>query len=264
MGGYLSVITLFEFFFYLVEYFIHSSVAVHRMIFARSFVVVAQGLCLLVVHVQALLNSVDIVIGTARRFAALKHAFHQLILVDFEAYHLVNLGVIFLEQFVQSMCLRDCAREAVEYHALFDSIGMPFEIVGQDVNHQLVGNELTVRNDCIGHLADVGSFGDVLAQEFARRDVVERVFVDKLLALGAFATAGSTEDYNVHVALVLVFFQDIDVIKVARLAVEVEPVADDKLRGDIESDVVRLDGTGQGVGLEEQGRNFYIGRAFAT
>ena len=101
------------------------------------------------------------------------------------------------QESIKSLGLRDGAWKTVENHTRF-GLGFVEDNILEDVDHQLVGDELTLVDICFGHLADLGLAGDMVAEHLAGRYMVEFVFPDKVFALGAFAAAGGTEDYNIH------------------------------------------------------------------
>ena len=77
-------------------------------------------------------------------------------------------------------------------------------IVGgcEDVNHQRIGDELTVVDVLLGGVAEFGAGLDFSAQHITGGDVVEAIFLNQEVALRAFARTGSTEDDKIfHVSI---------------------------------------------------------------
>ena len=57
----------------------------------------------------------------------------------------------------------------------------------KDVDHQLVGDELSVVNEALGCLAKFCSVLDLVAENVACRDVVETILLNHQVALSALA-----------------------------------------------------------------------------
>ena len=145
-----------------------------------------EGSRLAVVNVETLLNRLLVVVGTSALLAALHEARHELVLGNVEFYHGGNLVSALREHLLQSLCLRDGAGEAVENHALvFLAEGVVN--AGEDVHHQVVGDELPLVDISLGGLAEVSAVLDFAAQHVARGDMPQAVLLDHEIALGALA-----------------------------------------------------------------------------
>lgn len=112
----------------------------------------------------------------------------------------MDFGTAGREHLVQSLGLRDSARKTVEYHTC--GVGMGVELVAQDVDHQIVGDQVSFGYVAVGYAAKLAPAGDVVAKQVACRYVVQTETVDQLFALGTLAAAGSPENYYVkHLSL---------------------------------------------------------------
>ena len=160
---------------------------------AEVLVVLAQGLGLGVVYLEAAGYGLGVVVGAAALQSSLEQALGQVRLGDVEAHDGVQVGALAAQQLLQGVGLRDGAREAVEDHASGAGRDVLVELLLQNLHHQLVGDEVALGNVLVGGLAVGGVAGYVVAQHIAGADVVQPVFVDYFCTLGAFAAAGGAE-----------------------------------------------------------------------
>ena len=91
-----------------------------------------------------------------------------------------------LQQALEGIGLRHCARESVEDYSVF-GLGFVVEDLFQNLDHQRVGDELALLDVGVGNLPDGRFAGYMVAEHFTCGDVVKAVFVNELFALGAFA-----------------------------------------------------------------------------
>ena len=80
--------------------------AIYGTILTLLYVVVAQRGGGFMIHLQAVLYGVDIVIGTARLLSALNHALHKLFLRHLKPYHMVEFLSAFAEESLERIGLR--------------------------------------------------------------------------------------------------------------------------------------------------------------
>ncbi len=138
------------------------------------------------IHHEALLDGLLVVVGTSALLSAQDEALHQLVLGHVELQHGSHLVTTLTEHRLQGLSLRNGAGETVE-----DDAGMLLAkaIVdgGQDRDHQVVGYQLSVVNKLLGGLAQFRAFLNLGTQHVAGRNVVQSILLNELVALGALS-----------------------------------------------------------------------------
>ena len=90
------------------------------------------------------------------------------------------------QHLLQSFGLRDGTWETIED----DSLVILAETIvhtGQDVNHEFVGNQLSLINISLGSLAQFRTVLDFTAQHVTRGDVSQTILCNQPIALGALS-----------------------------------------------------------------------------
>ena len=150
----------------LFEDVVYGAVAVDSAVEAEVGVVVAEGFGLILIYFEATLDGLEVVVGTTCLAAALEHAVDEFLFLYFEADYGVYLSAAFLEEFLKGLSLGYGAGEAVEDYAVLSG-GLLVEHICQNLNHDVVGDELTFADIFVGETAEVGVAGDVVAEHFA-------------------------------------------------------------------------------------------------
>lgn len=159
---------------------------VYVVVYALAFIPFDEGSSLVVIHIEALLYCLGVVVGTSALLAALDKALHEFGLGHVKLNHCRNLVAAFCEHLLESLGLGNSAGETVEDYALV----LLAEIVvdaGKNVNHEFVGDELAVVDVALGCLAELGAVLDFAAQHVAGGDMVEAILLDHEVALCALA-----------------------------------------------------------------------------
>ncbi len=157
------------------------------------------------VDLEAVLDGLEIVVGTACLGAALDHAVDQLILRHLQPHHMVDFLATFLQEAVERLSLGDGAGETVENHPVF-CFGVIVDDFFKDLYHQGVRYELSLVDVRLRDLTDWGLAGDMVTQHLTCRDVVQSVTFDKFFALGALSAARSAENHNIHLSVFTMSF----------------------------------------------------------
>ena len=105
------------------------------------------------IYVEALLDHLLIVVRTTAFLATVDQTGDELLFRHFETYDRVEFAAALLKQFLQSLGLRDCTRETVEDNAVF-GFGV-FKLGVENIDHEFVGNQVALRNERVGHLAEM-------------------------------------------------------------------------------------------------------------
>ncbi len=92
---------------------------------------------------------------------------------------------------IEPLGLIEGAGEAVEDEAAAD-VGLG-EAVGDHLVDEIVGDELALVHQALGGSAELGSAGDVIAQEVAGGDLRNSILSHQELGLSAFADAGGSQ-----------------------------------------------------------------------
>ena len=74
---------------------------------------------------------------------------------------------------------------------------MLIEHIGKNINHQFVGNEFSVADEAVGDFTQLGSALDMVAEDISRRDVIQSIVLNKVLALSAFSGARCSKNYQI-------------------------------------------------------------------
>ena len=119
---------------------------------AFSLVPLDERSGLVVINVETLLDCLCVVVRATALLTALHETSHQLVLRHVKLNHGSHLVSALCEHFLQSLSLRDSAWEAVEDYALV-LLAEAIIHTCEDVDHQLVGDELSVVNEALGSLA---------------------------------------------------------------------------------------------------------------
>ena len=168
---------------------------------AFVFVPLDEGRSLVVIDGEALADGLFVVVGTAAGFTAVDEAFHQHFVGHTEFEHGVHLRSALCEHLFEGFGLGDGAGKTVE-----DDTGLFGEGIvggGEDVDHQRIGDELTVVDIAFGRATQFGVGFDFGAEYVAGGDVVETIFFDQNITLCAFTGAGGTEDDEILHEVVL-------------------------------------------------------------
>ena len=136
------------------------------------------------------------VVGTAALLAAQQQAFDQFLVGHFERKHDAYRRTVLLHDLVEGFGLHGRAREAVEDVAF--GVFVFRHIVGDDVDHQAVGGQLSLLDVALYAAAQLGAFANLFADDFAGGNVVESVFFDEFLGLGSFSRTRRAEQYEVE------------------------------------------------------------------
>src|SRR4029079_16628054 len=76
--------------------------------------------------------------------------------------------------------------------------GILIDALGDQSDHEFVGNELAALNDIAGLAAELGASGDRSPEHVPGRELDQRAGVFEQLGLGAFARAWRPEQNQVH------------------------------------------------------------------
>ena len=126
------------------------------------------------IHHQALLDGLFVVVGTAAFLATLDESRHQLVLWHVEFNHGSHLVATLVQHLLQRLSLRDGAGETVEDDALVATAERVVDI-SQNGNHEFVRNQVTLVNIALGSLSQFRTLFDFIAQHVAGRDVSQTV-----------------------------------------------------------------------------------------
>ena len=130
-----------------------------------------------VIHVEALLDSLLVVVAASRLLSAEQKSLHQLVLGYKQLDHCGYVVSALSEHLLQSLCLWDGTRETIEDNT-FVFLAETVIYAGQYVYHQLIGDELSLVDIAFGGLAKLCSVLDFVAQYIASGDVSESVLLD--------------------------------------------------------------------------------------
>ena len=169
--------------------------AVHRVQVVLAFVEVEYGARLGLIFHKAVLDGLEVVIGATAGLAAFQHALDEHFLGHFEAQHACQRHVEFLHHFFEDFRLFHRARIAVEEET--GRVHVLGEFLFDDFRHDLVGDEVALADDFL-HLQTQFAFGgDFLAQDFARGDIGQVVFLAQELRLRSLACPGRAKEDDV-------------------------------------------------------------------
>ena len=145
------------------------------------------------IDIEAILDGIDIIVGTSCLLTTRQHTMHKFILGDIEADNGVKLRTTFSEQLLEGISLWDGAREAVEHDPLLGG-SLILEHIVEDADHQIVGDQLPLRDKLIGGDAEFGTALNMVAEKFACADMIQAVSIDQTGTLSAFAATGSAKN----------------------------------------------------------------------
>lgn len=104
------------------------------------------------IDIETLLDGLLIVVAASGLLAAKQETLHQLILWYEQLDHSCHLMAALGKHLLQSLSLRDGAGEAIKDDTLV--VGTKAVIdAGEDIDHQFVGNQLTLVDIALGRLA---------------------------------------------------------------------------------------------------------------
>ena len=95
------------------------------------------------IHVKASLDGVFVVVATAALLSAHHEALHKLVFGHFKTHNGIYCHAAVGKQLFQCLGLCYGARKTVENHAFGGSFLVVVEHRGKNVNHELVGNQVT-------------------------------------------------------------------------------------------------------------------------
>ena len=145
------------------------------------------------IDIEAILDGIDIIVGTSCLLTTRQHTMHKFILGDIEADNGVELRTTLSEQLLEGISLWDGAREAIEHDTLLGGSLILKHIV-EDADHQIVGDQLPLRDKLIGGDAEFGTALNMVAEKFACADMIQAVSIDQTGTLSAFAATGSAKN----------------------------------------------------------------------
>ena len=182
---------------YVGKYFLDSAGTFYGAIFALFDIVITQRGCGLMVNIEAVLYCLDIVIGTPGLHPALYHTVNQLTLRDLQTYNMMKLLPATLEKPLQGISLRHCTGESVEDNTI---LGLRFMIdnILKDFYHQRIRDELPLVDICLCNLANRRFACNMVAQHFARGDMVQTIPLNQHFTLGPFSTARGAKNNYIH------------------------------------------------------------------
>ena len=100
------------------------------------------------------------------------------------------------KHFLQSLSLRDGAGEAIKDDTLV--VGTKTVIdAGEDIDHQFVGNQLTLVDIALGRLTKFRSVFDLATQHITRGDVAQTVLLNQFVTLRALTSTRCTKNYDI-------------------------------------------------------------------
>ncbi len=150
------------------------------------------------VYGQACLDGLFVVVLATAFLAAQEHAFGELLVGHFKADYDGDVRFEHFEQGVELASLGQGAGEAVEDYAVLGVLGAAFEQIFQDLDHQFVRNEHSLRDIAVSHFADVGAACYVVAQHVASRNMEQAVLLGYFSALCALAAARATKNNKIE------------------------------------------------------------------
>ena len=181
--------------------FFECAVSLNGIAKALFFVPLDEGRSLIVIDGETLADGFFVVVGATAGFAAVDETLHEHFVGHVEFEHGVHLRSTLDEHLFERFGLGNGAGEAVE-----DDTGLFGEGIvggGEDVDHQRIGDELTVVDVAFGRATQFGVGFDFGAEYVAGGDVVETIFFDQNITLCAFARSGGTEDDKILHEIVL-------------------------------------------------------------
>ena len=180
-----------------IEYLVERAYAIHRLILTLSRVVVGNNCGLLVVDLDTVADHLFVsVVGTTAALAAQQDALYQLFGGNLHKDHHVDFQVALSENLVERLSLQGSAGEAVEDVAV--GVAMAIDVIGHDVDHELIGSQLATRDVSLHTLAKFGLGVDFATNNRTCRDVIHVIFLDQFLGLSSFTAPGCAEQYDIQ------------------------------------------------------------------
>ena len=153
------------------------------------------------IHIEPLLYCFQVVIATARYLSPLQQTVDQFFLLHFKPQDNIYLGIAFGKHPSQGLGLSDSPRETVEYNPFLGFL-MRIEHMRQNIHHQLVRNQLPLRNIRIGGFSQFSTPGYLFTQYISRRNMKQPIFFDDSLALSSLSrTRSAKNNYIQHFTL---------------------------------------------------------------
>ena len=131
------------------------------------------------------------IIGTTRLLAAQQDAANQLLLLDRDADHQINLQAILRKNLIERLGLRRRARKAI-IDTTF-RIFMLGYVVGNHLNYQLVGSQLTTLDAGLYLTAQLRTATDMPANHLTGRDMLDAEMLFELCCLGTLTATRRTK-----------------------------------------------------------------------
>ena len=154
-----------------------------------------EGCSLVAIDLEALLDGFFVVVGATLFDGAVEQAGHKHVFRHNEFEHNAHFVATFLEHGLQCLGLCDGAGESVEDYARASGA---FVVGGsEDVDHQRVGNELSVVDVSFGNFAKFSAGLDFATEDVAGGDVSQSVLADEFCTVGTLTRARSAEDDDV-------------------------------------------------------------------
>lgn len=153
-----------------LENLVYGTQAFYMMMDAFLVVPVDERGSLAVIDGEALLDGLLVVVGAAANLSAVYQTCYQLFLRYREFYHRCYLVSTLVEHLLQGFSLLDGTWETIE-----DDTLVVFSIAvidrSQDVDHQVIGDELTVVDIFLGCFAQFRSFFYLVAEHITGGDM---------------------------------------------------------------------------------------------
>ena len=163
---------------------------------ALLFIPVDEGSGLRMIDIETLLDGLLIVVAASGLLAAKQETLHQLILWYEQLDHSCHLMAALGKHLLQSLSLRDGAGEAIKDDTLV--VGTKTVIdAGEDIDHQFVGNQLTLVDIALGRLTKFRSVFDLATQHITRGDVAQTVLLNQFVTLRALTSTRCTKNYDI-------------------------------------------------------------------
>ena len=181
--------------------FFECAVSLNGIAKALFFVPLDEGGSLVVIDGETLADGLFVVVGATAGFTSVDETLHEHFVGHVEFEHGVHLRSTLSEHLFERFGLGNGAGETVE-----DDTGLFGEGIvggGEDVDHQRIGDELTVVDIAFGRATQFSVGFDFGAEYVAGGDVVETIFFDQNITLCAFTGAGGTEDDEILHEVVL-------------------------------------------------------------
>ena len=144
---------------------------------------------------EALLDGLLVVVSPATLLSTEEQTFHQLIFRHVEFNHGSHLVATLVEHLLQSLCLWDRTGETVEDDTLV--IAEAIIDTSEDAHHEVIGYQLSVVDIRGSGLTQLCPLLDLTAKHITRRDMIQSVLLNHLVALRTLSRARSAENHNI-------------------------------------------------------------------